>query len=106
MCLVADLPRLLRIRRWQVQPAKPFDRLLADGLLLIGVEELTEARASEIVNENEEFRRMDDGILGSEEAAVTKLLGQAHVRALVWFGVQIANREAGIVVPVPDDASS
>ena len=106
MCLVADVPRLLNIRRWRVQPERPFDRVLVNGLLLVGVEEMTAERATAIVDENEEFRRMGDGTLGSTEDAVTKLRGQAYVRALVRFDVQIADPQAGIVVPVLDDAAS
>ena len=63
MCLVADVPRLLNIRRWRVQPERPFDRVLVNGLLLVGVEEMTAERATAIVEENEEFRRMGDGTL-------------------------------------------
>jgi hypothetical protein len=77
MCLVADVPRLLNIRRWRVQPERPFDRVLVNGLLLVGVEEMTAGRATAIVEDNEEFRRMGDGPLVSTEDAVTKLRGQA-----------------------------
>lgn len=106
MCLVADLSRLLRLRRWRVQPEKPFDVVLADGLLLVGVEEMTVERAAAIVSENPEFRRMADGTLGSPEDAARKLLGQAHVRALVRFDVQIADTEGGLIIPVPDDSTT
>jgi hypothetical protein len=106
ICLVADLSRLLRIRRWTVHREKSFDVILAGGLLLLGVEEMTAERANLLVSENLEFRRASDETLTSTEDAVRRLLGQAHVRALTQLDVQIADNSAGVVIAIPDDAAS
>lgn len=55
ICIVSDLSRLVHVRRWRVQPEKPFDAVRASGLLLDGVEEMTEERAAELVSGDLDF---------------------------------------------------
>lgn len=65
-----------------------------EGLLLVGVEEMTDERAAELVSGNLDFRRASNGTLTSAEDAVRKLLGRAHVRGA--FGLKFGSPTAAL----------
>lgn len=103
LCVVADLRRAVLTRRWAMTATDPGDQLLADGLLVGGVRDVTDEVASQLIEGNEEFRRADDGSLLSDEDARRKLRNRVIAKLFSKLTIELTEPRAARVFSVNEN---
>lgn len=101
LCIVADFRAVMAIRHRVAKPELPGDTIHEDGRLLIGVRQLDEAKAREMIAASPRFKSINGSELADDEA-VRRIRKQVHVRVLEWIVVEVRDRTAGVIIRVEE----